>query len=100
MRILVSGGAGYIGSHTVLQLIAAGHDAVIVDDFRRSKRTVVPRLEALAGRPIEVHEVDLTDRAATETLVADGSFEAVVHFAGLKAVGESVEQPLAYYSNN
>ncbi len=100
MRILVSGGAGYIGSHTTLQLIAAGHDAVIVDDFSRSKHSVVPRLEALAGRPIEVHEVDTTVRPATDGLLADGAFEAVVHFAGLKAVGESVEQPLAYYANN
>jgi UDP-glucose 4-epimerase len=100
MRILVSGGAGYIGSHTTLQLIAAGHEAVIVDDFSRSKHAVVSRLEALAGRPIEVDEVDLTDRAATEALVAAGRFEAVIHFAGLKAVGESVEKPLEYYANN
>jgi UDP-glucose 4-epimerase len=100
MRILVSGGAGYIGSHTTLQLIDAGHDAVVVDDFRRSKRSVIPRLEALAGRPIEVREVDLTDKPATDALFADGSFEAVVHFAGLKAVGESVTEPLGYYANN
>jgi UDP-glucose 4-epimerase len=100
MRILVSGGAGYIGSHTTLQLLAAGHDAVVVDDFSRSKRSVVPRLEALAGRTIEVHPVDLTDVAATEVLFAQGSFEAVIHFAGLKAVGESVEKPLLYYANN
>ncbi len=100
MRILVSGGAGYIGSHTTLQLIAAGHDAVIVDDFSRSKRSVLPRLESLAGRPMEVREVDLTDVPATEALVADGGFEAVIHFAGLKAVGESVEKPIEYYSNN
>jgi UDP-glucose 4-epimerase len=100
MRILVSGGAGYIGSHTTLQLIAAGHDAVVVDDFSRSKRSVVPRLEALAGRPIEVRVVDLTDRAATDELVAGGSFVAVIHFAGLKAVGESVEKPLDYYRVN
>ena len=100
MRILVSGGAGYIGSHTTLQLIAAGHDAVVVDDFRRSKRTVLARLEALAGREIEVHEVDLTDLPATDALVSAGAFDAVVHFAGLKAVGESVEKPLDYYSNN
>jgi UDP-glucose 4-epimerase len=100
MRILVSGGAGYIGSHTTLQLIAAGHDAVVVDDFGRSKRSVIPRLEALAGRPIEVREVDLTDAPATDALMADGGFDAVVHFAGLKAVGESVEKPLDYYANN
>ena len=100
MKILVSGGTGYIGSHTTLQLIAAGHEAVIVDDFSRSKRSVIPRLEALAGAPVEWHAVDVTDRDATEELVATGSFEAVIHFAGLKAVGESVEQPLDYYRVN
>jgi UDP-glucose 4-epimerase len=100
MRILVTGGAGYIGSHTTLQLIAAGHEAVIVDDFSRSKRSVLPRLESLAGRPIEVHALDLTDAAGTDALMAAGSYDAVVHFAGLKAVGESVEKPLDYYRNN
>ena len=100
MRILVSGGAGYIGSHTTLQLIAAGHEAVIVDDFRRSKRSVIPRLEALSGTTVEWHAVDLTDREATDALVAAGSFNAVIHFAGLKAVGESVAKPLDYYDNN
>jgi UDP-glucose 4-epimerase len=100
MRILVTGGAGYIGSHTTLQLIAAGHEAVIVDDFSRSKRSVIPRLEALAGVPIEVHVLDLTDVDGTDALVSAGSFDAVVHFAGLKAVGESVEKPLDYYRNN
>jgi UDP-glucose 4-epimerase len=100
MRILVTGGAGYIGSHTTLQLIAAGHEAVVVDDFSRSKRSVVPRLETLAGRPIEVHVLDLTDVGGTDELLASGSYDAVVHFAGLKAVGESVEQPLMYYRNN
>jgi UDP-glucose 4-epimerase len=100
MRILVTGGAGYIGSHTTLQLIAAGHDAVIVDDFSRSKRSVVPRLESLAGRSIEVHALDLTDADGTDALLASTSYDAVIHFAGLKAVGESVEKPLDYYRNN
>jgi UDP-glucose 4-epimerase len=100
MRILVSGGAGYIGSHTTLQLIEAGHEPVVVDDFRRSKRSVVPRLAALAGRDIDVREVDLTDVDATDRLLASTSFDAVIHFAGLKAVGESVAEPLAYYRNN
>jgi UDP-glucose 4-epimerase len=100
MRILVTGGAGYIGSHTTLQLIAAGHEAVVVDDFSRSKHSVMTRLESLAGVPIETHVLDLTDLDGTDALFASGAFEAVVHFAGLKAVGESVEQPLLYYSNN
>jgi UDP-glucose 4-epimerase len=100
MRILVTGGAGYIGSHTTLQLIAAGHHAVIVDDFSHSKRSVIRRLETLSEGPIEWHALDLTDREATDALIAAGGFDAVVHFAGLKAVGESVEKPLAYYTNN
>ncbi|QAY69259.1 UDP-glucose 4-epimerase GalE [Xylanimonas protaetiae] len=100
MRVLVTGGAGYIGSHTVLALLAAGHDAVIADDFSNSKRTVIPRIEELAGRAVPVHEVDLTDAAATEALFAAEQFDAVIHFAGFKAVGESVAKPALYYRNN
>ena len=100
MRVLVSGGAGYIGSHTVLALIEAGHDVVVVDDFSNSKPTVVGRMEALAGTHIPVHSFDLTDRDKTEHLFATGGIDAVIHFAGFKAVGESVEMPLEYYTNN
>jgi UDP-glucose 4-epimerase len=100
MRILVTGGAGYIGSHTTLQLIAAGHETVVVDDFSRSKRSVIGRLETLARGAIECHALDLTDHEATDALVAAGEYDAVIHFAGLKAVGESVEKPLDYYRNN
>jgi len=100
MRVLVSGGAGYIGSHTVLQLIAAGHDVVVVDDFSNSKPTVMSRLEALAGTDIPLHAIDLTDRDKTERVFADQDIDAVIHFAGLKAVGESVAKPLEYYENN
>ena len=100
MRVLVSGGAGYIGSHTVLSLIDAGHDVIVVDDFSNSKPTVIVRLEALSGRHIPVHAFDLTDIDKTERLFATEEIDAVIHFAGLKAVGESVERPLDYYSNN
>ena len=100
MRVLVSGGAGYIGSHTVLSLIDAGHDVLVVDDFSNSKPTVIARLEALSGRHIPVQAFDLTDVDKTEHLFATEEIDAVIHFAGLKAVGESVEKPLDYYSNN
>src|SRR6478735_1285254 len=100
MRVLVSGGAGYIGSHTVVQLVAAGHDVLIVDNFGNSKPTVVNRLEALTESPLEVHSFDLTDHDKTEHLFAHEKIDAVIHFAGLKAVGESVEKPLEYYENN
>lgn len=100
MRVLVSGGAGYIGSHTVVQLVAAGHDVVVVDSFANAKPTVVGRLEALTGQPLDVRSFDLTDHDKTEHLFANEPFDAVIHFAGLKAVGESVEKPLEYYENN
>jgi len=100
MRVLVSGGAGFIGSHTVVQLVAAGHDVLIVDNFANSKPTVVNRLEALTGAHLPVHAFDLRDHDKTEHLFAHEQIDAVIHFAGLKAVGESVELPLEYYENN
>src|SRR6476646_11534241 len=100
MRVLVSGGAGYIGSHTVVQLVAAGYDVVVVDSFANAKPTVVGRIEGLTGQPLDVRSFDLTDHDKTEHLFADERFDAVIHFAGFKAVGESVEQPLEYYENN
>ena len=100
MRVLVTGGCGYIGSHTVLQLINAGHQVVVVDDFSNASPAVVPRLEELAGRPVPVHRFSLEDRAATAGLFAAEQIDAVIHFAGFKAVGESVAKPLDYYRNN
>ena len=100
MRVLVTGGAGYIGSHTVLQLLAAGHQVVIADDFSNAKPSVIKRLESLAGQEIPVYQVDLTDRAATDAVFAAETIDAVIHFAGFKAVGESVAKPLSYYENN
>ncbi|MCE0486781.1 UDP-glucose 4-epimerase GalE [Ornithinimicrobium sediminis] len=100
MRVLVTGGAGYIGSHTVLHLVGAGHEVVVVDDFSNAKPTVVGRLEELAGRHIPVHAFDLADAEKLDVLLAQERVQAVVHFAGYKAVGESVAQPLDYYRNN
>ncbi|MFD1946434.1 UDP-glucose 4-epimerase GalE [Nocardioides aestuarii] len=100
MKVLVSGGAGYIGSHTVVKLVEAGHDVVIVDDFSNAVPAVLGRLEALTGRAIECHSFDLCDHDKTEHLFATTDFDAVIHFAGYKAVGESVAKPLDYYENN
>ena len=100
MRVLVSGGAGFIGSHTVVQLVAAGHDVLIVDNFGNSKPSVVTRLETLTGTHLPVHAFDLLDADQTEQLFSTEKIDAVIHFAGFKAVGESVEKPLEYYENN
>lgn len=100
MKILVSGGAGYIGSHTVIQLVAAGHDVVIVDNFSNANPIVLGRMESLTGTRIPVHSFDLCDHDKTEHLFATEEFDGVIHFAGYKAVGESVEKPLDYYENN
>ena len=100
MRILVTGGAGYIGSHTVLELLNAGYDVLIADNFVNSKPAVLKRLSALASRPFDFVEIDLTDAAATDALFARYPIDGVIHFAGLKAVGESVQKPLDYYANN
>lgn len=100
MRVLVSGGAGYIGSHTVLSLLEAGHDVVVVDDFSNSKPTVQGRLEALSGAAVPFHSIDLTHTDKTVRLFEHERIDAVIHFAGFKAVGESVAKPLEYYRNN
>ncbi|GAB3330864.1 UDP-glucose 4-epimerase GalE [Marilutibacter aestuarii] len=100
MRILVTGGAGYIGAHTCVVLAERGHDVVIVDNFSNSSPAVLPRLEALTGRAAVHAELDLRDAAGLGKLFAEHRFDAVVHFAALKAVGESCEKPLDYFDNN
>ncbi|MCS3429303.1 UDP-glucose 4-epimerase [Mycolicibacterium mucogenicum 261Sha1.1M5] len=100
MRVLLTGGAGYIGSHTALVLLERGHDVVVLDDFSNSSREAVRRVEELTGREIPVIEADLADRAAAEAAFDGLEVDAVVHFAGLKAVGESVAQPTRYYRVN
>jgi len=98
--ILVTGGTGYIGSHTVVQLLGAGHEVVIIDNLCNSKASVLDRIERITGRKPQFLQVDLRDQSALRRLFTAHRFAAVVHFAGLKAVGESVEKPLAYYDNN
>ncbi|KAL7159909.1 hypothetical protein ABFS83_01G059300 [Erythranthe nasuta] len=101
--ILVTGGAGYIGTHTVLQLLLGGYKAVIVDNLDNSSEIAVKRVQELAGKHgsnLSFHKIDLRDKPALEKLFASEKFEAVIHFAGLKAVGESVQKPLLYYDNN
>ena len=100
MRILVFGGAGYIGSHTCVELAARGHEIVIADNLGNSSPVVLERLQTITGRTLPFHQVDLRDRAATTALLAAGGFDAVLHFAALKAVGESCERPLDYFDNN
>lgn len=99
MQILVTGGAGYIGSHTVVELLAAGHD-VVVDNLCNGSREAISRVERIAGKPVAFVECDIRDRDALDSVFGEHEIDAVIHFAGLKAVGESVEQPLAYYENN
>lgn len=100
MRILVTGGTGYIGSHTVVELILAEHDVVIVDNFANSKPSVAGRIGEITGlRPLVI-EVDVRDEKALDAVVAGGDFDAVIHFAALKSVAESVAKPLDYYETN
>jgi UDP-glucose 4-epimerase len=99
-RILVTGGAGYIGSHTVLELLGAGHDVVVLDNLSNASPEALARVAALAGRPAPLVVGDLRDEALLDRVLSAHRFDAVVHFAGLKAVGESVASPLAYYDNN
>lgn len=98
--ILVTGGAGYIGTHTCVELLAAGHRVVVVDNLVNSSLEALQRVERIAGKPVEFQRVDLCDKTALAAVFARQSVDAVIHFAGLKAVGESVQQPLRYYHNN
>ncbi|MDR0813091.1 MAG: UDP-glucose 4-epimerase GalE [Oscillospiraceae bacterium] len=99
-NILVTGGAGYIGSHTVAALSAAGYSPVIVDNFSNSQESVITRLEKITGAQIPFYNADVRDGAALDAVFSQYSFAAAIHFAGLKAVGESVAEPLRYYEHN
>lgn len=98
--ILVTGGAGFIGSHTVVALIEAGHEVVIADNLSNASEKVLDRLEELTGRRVTFYKADIRDRAALNEIFEKERIDSVIHFAGLKAVGESVEKPWEYYDNN
>ena len=100
MKILMTGGMGYIGSHTVIALLEAGHEVVILDNLVNASRKVLTRLEQITGRTVTFVKGDVRDREVLQRLFAEHDFAAVIHFAGLKAVGESVALPLKYYDNN
>lgn len=100
MKVLVTGGAGYIGSHAVIELLDAGHEVTVVDNLSNSKEESLKRVREITGKPVEFHKIDLLDKDGLENVFADGTTEAVIHFAGFKAVGESVAIPLKYYHNN
>ena len=99
-KILATGGTGYIGSHTVVELIQAGYNVEIIDNLFNSKATVVDQIEEITGVRPKFYEADLLDQDKLDQIFADAHYDAVLHFAGLKAVGESVEKPLDYYRNN
>lgn len=100
MNVLLAGGAGYIGSHTCVELINAGHDVIIADNFSNSCPEAVARVEELTNRKIPLYEADVCDKTAVEKIFSENKIDAVIHFAGLKAVGESCEKPIEYYRNN
>lgn len=100
MNVLLAGGAGYIGSHTCVELINAGHYVVIADNFSNSCPEAVARVEEITGRKIPLYEADVCDKTAVEKIFSENKIDAVIHFAGLKAVGESCEKPVEYYRNN
>ncbi|WP_343256345.1 SDR family NAD(P)-dependent oxidoreductase, partial [Ligaoa zhengdingensis] len=100
MAILVTGGAGFIGSHTVVELLAAGKEVVIVDNFVNAKPEVLNRIRKISGKDFKFYEADILDRPALDRIFEENDIDSVIHFAALKAVGESCRQPLRYYRNN
>ena len=100
MAILVTGGAGYIGSHTLVELSKAGYEYVVLDNFCNSDKKVIERVEELTGEKIKVYEGDIADGQLLDKILSENDINACIHFAGLKAVGESVQEPMMYYKNN
>ena len=100
MAILVTGGTGFIGSHTVVELLQSGYEVVIADNLYNSKAMVVDRIEKITGKRPAFYELDVCDKAALDALFDKEKIDAVIHFAGYKAVGESTRKPIEYYENN
>lgn len=100
MSILVTGGAGYIGSHTCIEMINAGYDVVVIDNLDNSSSESLNRVEKITGKSVKFYKEDVRDKSALRTIFSENKIEAVIHFAGLKAVGESVREPIMYYNNN
>ena len=100
MRILVTGGAGYIGSHTCIELLNAGYEVVVLDNLYNSSEKALERVKQITGKDLTFYEADILDKEALEKIFDKEQIDGVIHFAGLKAVGESVAKPLEYYHNN
>ena len=100
MSVLVTGGAGYIGSHTVIELLEDNKEVVIVDNFSNSNPMVLDRIKQITNKDFKFYEVDVTDKEALEVVFRENKIDSVIHFAAYKAVGESVQKPLEYYTNN
>ena len=100
MKVLVTGGAGYIGSHTMVELLNAGHEVVCIDNLSNSKYEAVRRVEKITGKKVDFYEGDIRDRGILNNIFTENKIDAVINFAGFKAVGESCAKPLEYYENN
>ena len=100
MAILVTGGAGYIGSHTTVELLKKGYEVVVMDNLYNSSKIALDRVEQITGKKVKFYEVDMRDKEADRKIFQENNIDCVIHFAGMKAVGESVRIPLDYYDNN
>ena len=100
MKVLLTGGAGYIGSHTCVEMLNAGYDVIVVDNLDNSSDESLKRVEKITGKTVKFYKADMLDKESMRPVFEENTFDAVIHFAGLKAVGESVRKPLEYYQNN